>query len=136
MSEGLSAMPGVPTNFSQVIQDNVEESLSGVKGEIAIKIFGSDLNILQEKADHVAGIIAGIKGAVEVAAIQAGGQTEISVIPDRQKMARLGITIAELNRTFETAMGGRSHGFLRWRSALRRHRPHVAEQSHVDQRYC
>ena len=113
MSEGLSAMPGVPTNFSQVIQDNVEESLSGVKGEIAIKVFGPDLNILQEKADHVAGIISGIKGAIEVAAIQVGGQTEISVIPDRQKMARLGISIAELNRTFETAMGGfKSTGFF------------------------
>ena len=106
MSEGLNAMPGVPTNFSQVIQDNVEESLSGVKGEIAIKVFGPDLNILQEKADHVAGIISSIKGAVEVAAIQVGGQTEISVIPDRQKMARLGVSIADLNRTFETAMGG------------------------------
>ena len=106
MSEGLNAMPGVPTNFSQVIQDNVEESLSGVKGEIAIKVFGPDLNILQEKANHIAGIISGIRGAVEVAAIQVGGQTEVSVIPDRQKMARLGISIAELNRTFETAMGG------------------------------
>ena len=106
MSTGLSAMPGVPTNFSQVIQDNVEESLSGVKGEIAVKIFGPDLNILQEKADHVAGIIAGIKGAIEVAAIQVGGQTEISVVPNREKMARLGIPISEINRTFETAMGG------------------------------
>lgn len=106
MSQGLNAMPGVPTNFSQVIQDNVEESLSGVKGEIAIKVYGPDLNILQEKADHVAGIISGIKGAVEVAAIQVGGQTEISVIPDRERMARLGISIADLNRTFETAMGG------------------------------
>lgn len=106
MSEGLNAMPGVPTNFSQVIQDNVEESLSGVKGEIAVKIFGPDLNILQEKANHVAGILAGIQGAVEVAAIQVGGQTEVTVIPDRQRMARLGINIADVNRTFETAMGG------------------------------
>lgn len=106
MSEGLNAMPGVPTNFSQVIQDNVEESLSGVKGEIAVKIFGPDLNILQEKANHVAGILAGIPGAIEVAAIQVGGQTEITVIPDRQRMSRLGINIAEVNRTFETAMGG------------------------------
>jgi cobalt-zinc-cadmium resistance protein CzcA len=99
-------MPGVPTNFSQVIQDNVEESLSGVKGEIAVKIFGPDLNILQEKANHVAGILAGINGAIEVAAIQVGGQTEVTVIPDRQRMARLGISIADVNRTFETAMGG------------------------------
>ncbi len=106
MSDGLNAMPGVPTNFSQVIQDNVEESLSGVKGEIAVKIFGPDLNILQEKANHVAGILAGIEGAVEVAAIQVGGQTEVTVIPDRQRMARLGINIADVNRTFETAMGG------------------------------
>jgi cobalt-zinc-cadmium resistance protein CzcA len=106
MSEGLNSMPGVPTNFSQVIQDNVEESLSGVKGEIAVKIFGPDLNILQEKANHVAGILAGIQGAVEVAAIQVGGQTEVTVMPDRQRMARLGISIADVNRTFETAMGG------------------------------
>jgi len=106
MSDGLNAMPGVPTNFSQVIQDNVEESLSGVKGEIAVKIYGPDLNILQEKANHVAGILAGIQGAVEVAAIQVGGQTEVTVIPDRQRMARLGISIADVNRTFETAMGG------------------------------
>ena len=106
MSEGLAAMPGVPTNFSQVIQDSVEESLSGVKGEIAIKIFGPDLNILQEKADLVAGLISSIDGAIEVAAIQVGGQTEINVLPDREKMARYGITIAELNKTFETAMAG------------------------------
>mgnify|MGYP000005144479 FL=1 len=106
MSAGLNSMPGVPTNFSQVIQDNVEESLSGVKGEIAVKIFGPDLNILQEKANHVAGILAGINGAIEVAAIQVGGQTEVTVIPDRQRMARLGISIADVNRTFETAMGG------------------------------
>lgn len=106
MSDGLNAMPGLPTNFSQVIQDNVEESLSGVKGEIAVKIYGPDLNILQEKANHVAGILAGIQGAVEVAAIQVGGQTEVTVIPDRQRMARLGINMNDVNRTFETAMGG------------------------------
>lgn len=106
MSDGLNAMPGVPTNFSQVIQDNVEESLSGVKGEIAVKIFGPDLSILQEKANHVAGILSGIQGAIEVAAIQVGGQTEVTVTPDRQRMARLGISIADVNRTFETAMGG------------------------------
>ena len=60
MDKELSIFPGILTNFSQVIQDNVEEAISGVKGEIAIKIFGSDLKTLQEKADQVTHILASI----------------------------------------------------------------------------
>lgn len=108
MSQALKAIPGLPTNFSQVIQDNVEESLSGVKGEIAIKIFGPNLDILEDKAEQIVGILNHIRGAIDVAAIKVGGQTEVTVTPDRQKLARYGITIAAINDLFQTAFGGKA----------------------------
>lgn len=106
MSQSLKAIPGLPTNFSQVIQDNVEESLSGVKGEIAIKVFGPDLEILEDKAEQIVSLLNHIRGAVDVAAIKVGGQTEVTVTPDRQKLARYGINIADINNLFQTAFGG------------------------------
>ncbi|QOJ09546.1 CusA/CzcA family heavy metal efflux RND transporter [Nitrosomonas sp. H1_AOB3] len=106
MSHSLKAIPGLPTNFSQIIQDNVEESLSGVKGEIAIKVFGPDLEILEDKAEQIVTLLNHIRGAVDVAAIKVGGQTEVTVTPDRQKLARYGISIAEINTLFQTAFGG------------------------------
>ncbi len=77
MTKQIHTIPGVPTNFSQVIQDNVEEALSGVKGEIAVKIFGPDLEILEDKSTQVANILSDIRGAADVAAIKVGGQTEL-----------------------------------------------------------
>ncbi|MEO1766884.1 efflux RND transporter permease subunit [Thiobacter aerophilum] len=106
MTAKIHAIPGVPTNFSQVIQDNVEEALSGVKGEIAVKIFGPDLGVLENKGDQVATILSGIPGAADVAAIKIGGQTEVDVHLDRERLARYGIDIATANGVLQTAMGG------------------------------
>jgi cobalt-zinc-cadmium resistance protein CzcA len=106
MTRKIHAIPGVPTNFSQVIEDNVEEALSGVKGEIAVKIFGSDLEILEDKAQQVAGILAGIRGAADVAAIKVGGQTELNIRLDRSRMARYGLNINDVNATIQTALAG------------------------------
>ncbi len=106
MTRKIHEVPGVPTNFSQVIQDNVEEALSGVKGEIAIKIFGPDLEILEDKAGQVASIINGIRGATDVSAIKVGGQTELNITLDRGRMARYGININDANATIQTALGG------------------------------
>ncbi len=102
----IRAIPGVPTNFSQVIQDNVEEALSGVKGEISVKIFGSDLEILEDKSEQVATILNGIRGAADVAAIKVGGQAELNITLDRNLMARYGININDANNTIQTAMAG------------------------------
>lgn len=104
MTKKIHAIPGVPTNFSQVIQDNVEEALSGVKGEISVKIFGPDLDILEDKSTQVAGILADIRGATDVAAIKVGGQTELNVTLDRARMARYGINISDVNTTIQTAL--------------------------------
>ncbi|MEB0256613.1 efflux RND transporter permease subunit, partial [Undibacterium sp. 5I1] len=90
MTAKIGTLPGVPTNFSQVIQDNVEEALSGVKGEIAVKIFGPDLDILTQKSEQISGILKGIRGASDVDAIKSGGQTQLNIVIDREKIARLG----------------------------------------------
>jgi heavy metal efflux system protein len=110
MSHKLKAIPGLPTNFSQVIQDNVEEALSGVKGEIAIKVFGPDLDILQDKAEQIAMILRTIQGSRDVAAILPSGQPEIAVLPNRVKMARLGLSMADLDNAVQTALGGNAVG--------------------------
>ena len=108
MASRIRAIPGVPTNFSQVIQDNVEESLSGVKGEIAVKIFGPDLTILEEKSQQVADVLNSIRGAADVAPIRIGGQTEVDVTIDRERIARLGINVADVNAIIQTALAGNS----------------------------
>ena len=108
MARKLSAIPGLPTNFSQVIQDNVEESLSGVKGEIAIKVFGPDLEILEYLGTRIAGILRGIRGAADVAAIRIGGQSELAITIDRERTARLGLSTADVNKVIETGLAGRS----------------------------
>ena len=106
MTQKIHAIPGVPTNFSQVIQDNVEEALSGVKGAIAIKIFGPDLEILEDKSAQVASVINSIRGAADVEAIKVGGQTELNITLNRSRMARYGLNINDVNTTIQTAMGG------------------------------
>ena len=106
MSAKLRTIPGVPTNFSQVIEDNVEEALSGVKGEIAVKIFGPDLAVLAQKSDEIATVLRGIDGAADVAAIRIGGQTEVDIKIDREKIARLGISVVDVNTAIQTAIAG------------------------------
>lgn len=106
MSRRVRALPGVPTNFSQVIQDNVEEALSGAKGEIVVKIFGPDLEILQDKADQVARILSGIRGATDVAAFRIGGQTEATITLDRARLARYGVNVSDVGLVIQTALAG------------------------------
>ena len=106
MSDSLAAIPGITTNFSQVIQDNVEESLSGFRGEIVAKISGNNLDILEEKAAQVVGVIQGIHGATDVEATHIGGQTEVVITPDRTRLARYGIAINDVNTLVNEAMSG------------------------------
>ena len=106
MGRKIRAIPGVPTNFSQVIQDNVEEALSGAKGEIVVKVFGPDLEILQDKADQIVGILSAVKGATDVAAFKVGGQSELTITIDRQRIARLGINVNDVNSVIQSALAG------------------------------
>ena len=106
MSAKIRSLPGVPTNFSQVIEDNVEEALSGVKGEIAVKIYGPDLDVLTQKSEQIAAILGGIAGAADVGAVKIGGQSELDIVIDRERIARLGVNVADVNTAIQTALAG------------------------------
>jgi len=106
MSAKIHQIPGIPTNFSQVIQDNVEEALSGVKGEISVKIFGPDLNVLENKADHVVSVLNSVRGATDVAAIRISGNSELDITLDRGKLARYGMSVNDVNASVQTALAG------------------------------
>ena len=106
ISAKIRRLPGVPTNFSQVIEDNVEEALSGVKGEIAVKVAGPDLEVLTQKSEQIAAILASIAGAADVAAVKIGGQSEVNILIDRNRIARFGINVADVNAVIQTALAG------------------------------
>ena len=104
----LKAIPGLTLNFSQYIKDNVEEALSGVKGELVVKIFGPDMTMLQEKAGEVRHVIAGVRGVSDLGVDQQFGQPQLRFELDRQKLARYGLTVAAVNDMIETAVGGKA----------------------------
>ena len=106
ISSRMNVLPGVHPNFSQVIEDNVEEALSGGKGELAVKIFGPDLDVLSQKADQIASVLASIPGAADVEAIRINGQSEVAITPDRDRLARYGVSISEFNNLVQGALGG------------------------------
>ena len=105
MEKKIHAMPGVPTNFSQYIEDNVEEALSGVKGEIAVKVSGQSLEVLQAKGEEIAAVLRQVPGSADVEEIQIGGQTELDVTLDRAVMSRYGINVNDAATTVATALG-------------------------------
>lgn len=108
MNAKLEIFPGIQLNFSQVIQDNVEEAISGVKGEIAVKIFGDDLKVLQEKANQVTDILKKTRGATDVAAEQQAGLAQMLVRIDRDKISRYGLNVADVERVIEIGVGGKA----------------------------
>lgn len=108
MQKRLAVFPGLQFNFSQVIQDNVEEAISGVKGEIAIKIFGDDLTILQEKANQITRILKSIEGSTDVAAEQQSGLAQMVIAIDRAKIARYGINVNDVEDVIAMAVGGKT----------------------------
>ncbi|WP_422099327.1 efflux RND transporter permease subunit [Variovorax sp.] len=108
MSARLEDIPGISTNFSQVIQDNVEESLSGFRGEIVAKVIGNNLDILDELGEKVATTLRGIPGATDVDSTRIGGQSELVVTPDRARLARYGLTVNDVDNVIGQSMSGSS----------------------------
>lgn len=103
----LRQFPGVVFGFSQPISDNVQEAVSGVKGEMAIKIFGDDFVVLEQKADSVRDIMASIPGVQDLGIFKSLGQPELRIELDRLKMARYGANVVEANNLIEMAIGGK-----------------------------
>lgn len=106
MDSELEKMPGVLWGFSQPIADNVEEAVSGIKGQLAVKIYGEDLKVLEEKAEQLAKIMRGINGIEDVAVFRLLGQPNLNITVDRDKAARYQINIADVQDAVQTAVGG------------------------------
>jgi cobalt-zinc-cadmium resistance protein CzcA len=103
----VNAIPGVMFNFSQPIRDNVEEAISGIRGQIAVKIYGEDYRILQEKADEVLAVLKTVRGVEDPAVYRTGKIPQLVIELDRPQIARHGLTVVDVERLVETAIGGR-----------------------------
>ena len=108
LQQELDGIPGIGLNFSQYIKDNVEEALSGVKGELVVKVFGPDLTVLQQKAAEIQHVMDGIRGVADLGVEQQFGQPQLRFAFDRAALARSGVTVAEGADALETAVGGRA----------------------------
>jgi len=106
MNRELEKIPGVIWGFSQPIEDNMEEAVSGVKGELATKVYGDDLKVLEEKANQIVSIMRGIKGIEDLGVFQVLGQPNLNVTVDRQQAARYQINVADVQDAIQTAVGG------------------------------
>ncbi|HXC61414.1 MAG TPA: efflux RND transporter permease subunit, partial [Nitrospiria bacterium] len=108
MEKKLSAIPGVGYNFSQYIQDNVEEAISGVKGENVIKVFGPDLKVLESKANEIVPILHNIRGIENVGFFRELGQPELAINIDRERAARYGLNVADVETLVQVSIGGQA----------------------------
>ena len=136
MAEKLSEdLPGVSSNFSQPIQLRTDELLSGVRAQVVVSLYGDDLDVLAEKAGEIQAIAEGVEGAVDVRAQQQGGKPQILVRPDREQLARLGISMDDFLNTVETGIGGSVAGQVF--EGIRRFdifvRLQESQRTHIDQ---
>jgi cobalt-zinc-cadmium resistance protein CzcA len=106
MRDALAGMPGVQVNITQPIQLSVDELIGGSKAQLAIKLFGNDLDILKEQGDAIATVVGEIEGAADVQTGQVIGSPQIVVRPDREAIARHGLNLAEVQELIEAAVGG------------------------------
>jgi len=106
MDRELEKIPGVDWGFSQPIEDNMEEAVSGVKGELATKIYGDDLKVLEGKADQIVNTMRQVKGVEDLGVFHVLGQPNINFEVDREQAARHQINVADIQDTIQTAAGG------------------------------
>ena len=110
MSHTFEDFPGVQLNFSQPIAIAVDELLTGIKAELAIKIFGPDMEVLKEKAAEVETVIRTIKGAADVQKDQVTGTPQLRITIDHEAIARYGINVEDVQQVIQTAVGGEEAG--------------------------
>jgi cobalt-zinc-cadmium resistance protein CzcA len=110
LKELQTKFPGVEFNFSQYLQDNVSEAVSGVKGENSIKLYGNDLEALTVTANKIKSVLATVQGVTDLAVFTSLGQPTIQIDIDRAKAARYGLSPGDINATIKVAIGGDSAG--------------------------
>lgn len=108
IERSLFTIPGVTFNFSQVIQDNVQEAMSGVKGENSVKLYGRNLKTLEEKALEIKQVLSQVHGVKDPGIFRVMGQPNLLIQVDRQACARYGLSIADVNTMVQAAVGGQA----------------------------
>jgi cobalt-zinc-cadmium resistance protein CzcA len=106
MDRQVEKIPGALWNFSQPIADNMEEAVSGVKGELAIKVFGTDLKTLEAKGDEIVRVMQGIKGVQDLGLFRVIGQPNLNVTVNRAEADRYGLNVSDIQDAIQTAVGG------------------------------
>ncbi|HTV59037.1 MAG TPA: CusA/CzcA family heavy metal efflux RND transporter [Verrucomicrobiae bacterium] len=106
MDRELEKIPGVIWGFSQPIEDNMEEAVSGVKGELATKIYGDDLHVLEDKADEVVKVMSQVRGIKDLGVFHVLGQPNLEIQVNRKQAARYQISVADIQDAVQTAVGG------------------------------
>ncbi len=106
MDRQLEKLPGVLWNFSQPIADNMEEAVSGVKGELAIKVYGDDLKLLEQKGDEIVNVMRTIPGVQDLGLFRVIGQPNLNFKVNRKEAARYGISVSDVQDAIQTAVGG------------------------------
>jgi cobalt-zinc-cadmium resistance protein CzcA len=125
----LSKFPGVIWNYSQPISDNMEEAVSGVKGELAVKLYGDDLRTLEKKAEEIQSQMASVKGIEDLGIFRIIGQPNLNYTVDRDAAARWGINVADIQDAIQTAVGANAvtqvqQGEARYDVTLRYQKPY------------
>jgi cobalt-zinc-cadmium resistance protein CzcA len=108
----VAAFPGVSFEFSQYIEDNVEEAASGVKGQNSVKLYGNDLKALEKTAFNIQAIMQTVPGIADLSVLDAVGQPTVNIDIDRAKAARYGLAPGDINATIQAAIGGQAAGNL------------------------
>jgi heavy metal efflux system protein len=108
LGEAVSNFPGVSWNFSQPIADNMEEAMSGVKGQLAIKVYGTDLEMLEGKAEEIVNVMSKIRGVEGIGLFRVIGQPNLNLVVNRHEADRFGINVSDIQDAVETAVGGKA----------------------------
>ncbi len=137
MDQELEKFPGVIWNFSQPISDNMEEAVSGVKGELAVKLYGDDLRTLERKAEEVENQMATVKGVEDLGIFRIIGQPNLNLEVDRIAAARWGINVADIQDAIQTAVGANAltqvqQGEARYDVTLRYEKPYRDTQEAIE----
>ncbi len=108
MDAELEKIPGVTWNFSQPIADNVEEAVSGIKGQLAVKLYGKDLKLMEQKGDEIMAVMQKIPGIADLGIFRVVGQPNVNLYVDRAKAGRFGVNVSDVQDAVETAVGGKA----------------------------
>ena len=137
MNQELDKFPGVIWNFSQPISDNMEEAVSGVKGELAVKLFGDDLRTLEHKAEEIQGQMATVRGIADLGIFRIIGQPNLNYSVDRKAAARWGVNVGDIQDAIQTAVGANvltqvQQGEARFDVTLRYEKPYRDTREAID----